>query len=192
MGFSDLGCYGSDIPTPNLDALAAGGLKYTQFYNTGRCCRSRAALLTGLYSHQAGVGNMMENQGQPGYRGHLNDQCVTIAEVLNSAGYFTAMTGKWHVGQEQGATQWGRGFDRSLKTVAGARRQTVIVSVLESRRQHLPTFTLSSVIEEIRRWCETGRSCFARWAKKLGLLGHGLPNDGRLSLLGRLIPVPDG
>jgi hypothetical protein len=66
------------------------------------------------------------------------------------------------------------------------------VSVLESLRQHLPTFTLSTVIKEIERWCETGRSCFARWAEKLGLIGRGLPNDGRLSLLDRLIPVPDG
>ncbi len=85
-----------------------------------------------------------------------------------------------------------RGTGRTNKTVAGARRQTVIVSVLESLRQHLSTFTLSSVIEEIRRWSETGRSCFARWVEKLGLTDHGLPDDGRLSLLDRVIPVPDG
>ncbi len=85
-----------------------------------------------------------------------------------------------------------RDTGRTNKTVAGARRQTVIVSVLESRRQHLSTVTLSSVIEEIRRWSETGRSCFARWVEKLGLIGHGLPDDGRLSLLDRVIPVPDG
>ena len=85
-----------------------------------------------------------------------------------------------------------RDTGRTNKTVAGARRQTVIVSVLESLRQHLSSFTLSSVIEEIRRWSETGRSCFARWVEKLGLTGHGLPNDGRLSLLDRVIPVPDG
>jgi len=85
-----------------------------------------------------------------------------------------------------------RDTGRTNKTVAGARRQTVIVSVLESLRQHLSSFTLSSVIEEIRRWCETGRSCFARWVEKLGLTDHGLPDDGRLSLLDRVIPVPDG
>ncbi|MGA2035781.1 MAG: hypothetical protein ABSG68_26330 [Thermoguttaceae bacterium] len=73
----------------------------------------------------------------------------------------------------------------------GARRQTTIVSVLESLRQHLSSFTLSSVIEEIRRWSETGRRCFARWVDKLGLTGHGLPGDSRLSLR-RVIPVPDG
>jgi hypothetical protein len=85
-----------------------------------------------------------------------------------------------------------RGTGRTNKTVAGARRQTVIVSVLESLRQHLSTFTLSSVIEEIRRWSETGRSCFARWVEKLGLIGHGHPDDGHISLLDRVIPVPDG
>ena len=97
MGFSDIGCYGSEIPTPNLDKLAAGGLRFTQFYNTGRCCPTRASLLTGLYPHQAGVGHMTEDRGEHGYRGDLNDRCVTIAEVLRSAGYRTAMTGKWHV-----------------------------------------------------------------------------------------------
>ncbi|MEZ6091441.1 MAG: arylsulfatase [Pirellulaceae bacterium] len=119
MGFSDIGCYGSEIPTPHLDALAAGGVRFSQFYNTGRCCPTRASLLTGLYSHQAGVGWMTQDQGVPGYRGQLNDQCVTIAEVLRPAGYFTAMTGKWHVGFEHGVTPWDRGFDRSLNLPAG-------------------------------------------------------------------------
>jgi arylsulfatase len=119
MGFSDLSCYGSEIPTPNLDGLAKNGLRFTQFYNTGRCCPTRASLLTGLYPHQAGVGHMMENKGVPGYQGHLNDTCVTMAEVLKPAGYFTAMTGKWHVGQEQGVVPWERGFDRSLNAPAG-------------------------------------------------------------------------
>ncbi|WP_231615809.1 arylsulfatase [Novipirellula artificiosorum] len=119
MGFSDIGCYGSEIPTPNLDALATNGVRFSQFYNTGRCCPTRASLLTGLYSHQAGIGWMTADQGLDGYRGRLNDHCVTIAEVLGSAGYFTAMTGKWHVGFEQGITPWGRGFDRSLNLPAG-------------------------------------------------------------------------
>jgi arylsulfatase len=119
MGFSDIGCFGSEIPTPHLDALAADGLRFTQFYNTGRCCPTRAALLTGLYSHQAGVGHMVEDRGQPGYRGRLNDSCVTFAEVLGPAGYFTAMSGKWHVGFEAGVTPKSRGFDRSLCAPAG-------------------------------------------------------------------------
>jgi arylsulfatase len=119
MGFSDIGCYGSEIPTPNLDSLAAGGLKFKQFYNTGRCCPTRAALLTGLYSHQTGVGGMTNDREIPGYRGRLNDACVTIPEVLKPAGYFTAMTGKWHVGQNQGVTPWSRGFQRNLTAAAG-------------------------------------------------------------------------
>ena len=119
MGFSDIGCYGSEIPTPNLDALAAGGLRFTQFYNTGRCCPTRASLLTGLYSHQTGVGHMTDDKGAPGYRGRLNDQCATFAEVLKPAGYFTAMSGKWHVGQNHGVTPWSRGFERSLNAPAG-------------------------------------------------------------------------
>lgn len=119
MGISDIGCYGGEISTPHLDALAENGVRFSQFYNTGRCCPTRASILTGLYPHQAGVGWMTANQGLPGYQGHLNNQCVTIAEVLKSAGYFTLMTGKWHVGFEQGTTPWGRGFDRCLNLPAG-------------------------------------------------------------------------
>lgn len=119
MGFSDIGAYGSEIPTPNLDALAETGARFTQFYNTGRCCPTRASLLTGLYSHQAGMGWMTTDQGQPGYQGALNDQCVTIAEVLGTAGYYTAMTGKWHVGFKSGVTPWERGFQHSLNLPAG-------------------------------------------------------------------------
>jgi arylsulfatase len=122
MGFSDLGCYGSEIPTPNLDALAADGLRFTRFYNTGRCSPSRTALLTGLYSQQAGIGLLTEDKKQPGYRGQLNDQCVTLAEVLGSAGYFTAISGKWHVGHDNGKEPgpWVRGFQRSLNAAKGA------------------------------------------------------------------------
>src|SRR5437588_12684030 len=82
LGFSDLGCYGSEIATPNLDRLAREGLRFTQFYNCGRCCPTRASLLTGLYPHQAGVGDMEADLGLPAYQGYLNDRCVTIAEVL--------------------------------------------------------------------------------------------------------------
>ncbi|MDP6636487.1 MAG: arylsulfatase [Phycisphaerae bacterium] len=123
MGFSDLGCYGSEINTPNLDALAAGGLRFTQFYNTGRCCPTRASLLTGLYPHQAGVGHMNGDRGpqHPGYRGRLTGRCVTIAEVLNPAGYYTFTTGKWHVGSKE-KSHWpvGRGFKRSYSCPQGA------------------------------------------------------------------------
>ena len=113
MGFSDIGCYGSEIPTPNLDALAEGGLRFTQFYNTGRCCPTRATLLTGLYAHQAGVGHMTDNYGVPGYVGALNNQCVTLGSVASSAGYHSLATGKWHVGSKD-KMMWplSRGFDR--------------------------------------------------------------------------------
>src|SRR5882757_9648830 len=85
VGFSDIGCFGSEIHTPNLDKLAANGLRFTQFYNTARCCPTRASLLTGLYPHQAGVGHMVQDLGSPAYRGDLNRNCVTIAEALKPA-----------------------------------------------------------------------------------------------------------
>ena len=97
MGFSDIGCYGSEIQTPNLDSLARNGVRFTQFYNTARCCPTRATLLTGLYAHQAGIGHMMNDRGYDGYRGELSGDCVTIAEVMKAAGYRTYMSGKWHV-----------------------------------------------------------------------------------------------
>ena len=126
MGYSDLGCYGSEIQTPNLDGLAAGGVRFTQFYNTARCCPTRAALLTGLYSHQAGIGWMMRDDGHAGYRGDLNERCVTIAQVLKPAGYRTYMVGKWHVSKhtkpEGPRHNWPlqRGFDRFYGTIHGA------------------------------------------------------------------------
>ena len=116
MGFSDLGCYGSEIPTPNLDRLAAAGLRFTQFYNTARCSPSRAALLTGLYPHHAGMGHLDPyiRKGSHGYTGKLSAECVTLGEVLGDAGYATSMTGKWHLGLVNGTPPWKRGFERSL------------------------------------------------------------------------------
>ncbi|MDA7861860.1 sulfatase-like hydrolase/transferase, partial [bacterium] len=96
MGYSDIGCYGSEIKTPVLDQLADSGLRLTQFYNTSRCCPTRAALLTGLYSHQAGIGLMTGDRGYDAYRGDLNRQCVTLAEALGKD-YQNYMSGKWHV-----------------------------------------------------------------------------------------------
>src|SRR5205085_1482718 len=97
MGFSDLGCYGGEIRTPHLDRLAGEGVRFTQFYNMARCCPSRAALLTGIYPHQAGIGAMNQDLGRPAYQGELNDRCVTIAEALRDGGYRTGMAGKWHL-----------------------------------------------------------------------------------------------
>lgn len=112
MGYSDLGCMGSSIQTPNIDELAETGLLFTQFYNAGRCCPSRASLLTGMYSHKAGIGHMAEQLDHPAYRGFLNDHCLTIAEALRSAGYATYMAGKWHVGTDRPHWPLQRGFDK--------------------------------------------------------------------------------
>ncbi len=127
MGFSDLGCYGGEVLTPNLDRLAHNGLRFTHFYNAARCCPSRASLLTGLYPHQTGLGHMTSvDYGLPGYRADLNEQCVTIAEVLRMEGYHTYMSGKWHVTQsifEDGdRNNWPlqRGFDRFYGTLIAA------------------------------------------------------------------------
>ncbi len=126
MGYSDIGPYGGEIDTPTLDRLAQDGLRFTQFYNTARCCPTRASLLTGLYPHQAGVGWMMSDKDLPGYQGDLNDHSLTIAEVLSDAGYATYMAGKWHVtpfrGPDAAKSNWPRqrGFDRFFGTIHGA------------------------------------------------------------------------
>jgi len=121
MGFADLGSFGSEIHTPNIDRLAAQGLKLTQFYNAGRCCPSRTALLTGLYPHQAGVGDMVKDWGDPAYQGYLNNNCATIAELLKTeAGYNTIVSGKWHVGLVPSALAYNRGFDQSFTMLNNA------------------------------------------------------------------------
>jgi len=126
MGYSDIGCYGSEIETPVLNQLAANGLRFTQFYNTARCCPTRASILTGLYPHQAGVGHMMGDYGTEAYAGDLSQHAVTIAEVLKSSGYHTYMSGKWHVtphkmpGDPQYNWPLQRGFDRFFGTIHGA------------------------------------------------------------------------
>ncbi|MHC4405840.1 MAG: arylsulfatase [Planctomycetota bacterium] len=111
LGYSDIGCFGGEIETPHLDRLAAGGVRFSQFYNAGRCCPARASLLTGLYPHQAGVGMMVYRNWGEGYQGYLNQRCVTFAEVLGAAGYQTMMTGKWHTGHVPESRPEVRGFD---------------------------------------------------------------------------------
>jgi arylsulfatase A-like enzyme len=126
MGFSDIGCYGGEVHTPNLDRLAANGVRFTQAYNTARCCPTRASLLTGLHPHQTGVGHMTADWDLDGYRGDLNDRCVTMAEVLKGAGYATYMSGKWHVTRHTAANgpqhSWPRqrGFDEYWGIITGA------------------------------------------------------------------------
>lgn len=128
MGFSDIGCYGGEINTPNLDYLAKEGIRYTQFYNAARCCPTRASLLTGLYPHQAGMGWMTNSDmGTPAYQGDLSKNAATIAEVLQTTGYNTYMTGKWHLSNTRkdkgGVTDnWPvqRGFEQYFGLVGGA------------------------------------------------------------------------
>lgn len=134
MGFSDLGCYGSEIDTPNIDGMAREGVRFSQMYNMARCCPTRASLLTGLYPHQAGVGHMVGDYGVPEYQGYLNQNCSTIAEVLKTGGYRTQLSGKWHVGgnyplhhselatpgDAQHPTPLQRGFDHYWGTLTGA------------------------------------------------------------------------
>jgi arylsulfatase A-like enzyme len=117
LGFSDLGCYGGEIDTPNLNSLAAGGLRFTQFYSTARCCPSRASILTGQYPHKVGVGHMVTDLGHPGYRGRLSENAVTLAEVLKAAEYRTFMSGKWHVGTHDPTRH---GFEQYFGTLISA------------------------------------------------------------------------
>lgn len=124
MGYSDIGCYGSEIRTPNLDALAAGGVAMSQFYNTARCSPARASLLTGLHPHQTGIGILTDDNGPVGYPGTINNRCVTIAEILRDHGYATAMRGKWHltgqVHEPNDAWPTRRGFDDFYGILTGA------------------------------------------------------------------------
>lgn len=121
MGYSDLGCFGSEINTPNIDRLASEGIRFTQFYNRARCCPTRVSLLTGLYPHNAGLGDMtyMGDWGPAGYKNEINSNCVTIAEVLRNNGYSTLMSGKWHIGET--AENWPRqrGFEEFFGLVQG-------------------------------------------------------------------------
>jgi arylsulfatase len=120
LGFSDLGSFGGEINTPNLDALAREGVRLTQFYNTGRCCPSRAALLTGQYPHRVGLGHMTTNDlGQPGYRGVVSSDAQTIAQALAPAGYRSFISGKWHLGTDD-PTQYG--FEEFYGTLVSAKR----------------------------------------------------------------------
>lgn len=130
MGFSDIGPYGGEIETPTLDSLATGGMKFSRFYNSGRCCPTRASLMTGLHPHQTGIG-WMTNPPQekkmdhgpdfPSYRGFLNRNSVTMAEVLRESGYATFLAGKWHLGMNE-RDRWPlqRGFDKFYGNLPGA------------------------------------------------------------------------
>ncbi|MCA9735212.1 MAG: arylsulfatase [Deferribacteres bacterium] len=124
LGYSDLGCYGSEIQTPNLDKMAENGIRFNRFYNQARCCPSRAALLTGLYAHNAGMGGMVSHIGEKRedgpYQGYLSRDVVTIAEALQETGYHSYISGKWHVGEDQENWPLQRGFERYFGLISGA------------------------------------------------------------------------
>ena len=155
MGFSDLQCYGGEVPTPNINKLADEGVRFTQFYNTARCSPSRAALLTGLYPHEAGMG-FLDNMVVPnskGTQGRLRDDCVTMAEVLDDAGYFTIMTGKWHLGHMHGTPPGKRGFMRSLSRPD---RRTVLSQSTATPRATASSSTANATSSTTRNSAKTG------------------------------------
>ncbi|WP_127111853.1 arylsulfatase [Shimia sediminis] len=152
MGYSDIGCYGSEVKTPNLDRLARQGMRFSSMYNAARCCPTRASLLTGCYPHKAGIGHMIGDFGIESYRGRLLDENVTIAEALKSAGYDTLMSGKWHVGGDYDSRftdQWNpgdeehpvplqRGFDRFYGLLDGASSYFNPHFIMEDTKRVLP------------------------------------------------------
>jgi arylsulfatase len=125
MGFSDLGAYGSEVATPNLDALAREGSRFTNFHVGATCSPTRSLLLSGVDNHLNGMGNMHEfltpeQKGNPGYEGYLNKRVVTITNLMRDSGYRTSMAGKWHLGSEPGYRPHDRGFDRTFALMQGA------------------------------------------------------------------------
>ena len=123
LGYSDIGCYGGEIRTPNLDRLGRDGVRFTQFFNTARCSPSRASLLTGLHPHQTGIGVLTDEDPPGGYPGSLNDRCATLAELLSADGYATGLSGKWHMSSSltEPADSWPtrRGFEHFYGLIAG-------------------------------------------------------------------------
>ena len=160
MGFSDLGCYGGEIETPNLDVLAMNGLRFTQYYNAARCVPTRGSLLTGVYPHQAGVGAMVSPENRPGYRGRLVERVVTLAEVLRGGDYQTFMTGKWHVTHfnynnpeptlHRDSWPLQRGFDRFFGHLSGGGSYYDMVSLMKGNEfiQASKDFYLTDAINQ--------------------------------------------
>ena len=125
MGFADMGSFGGEIATPNLDALANAGVRFTNFYTHASCSPTRSLLLSGVDTHVNGLGNMDEwiapnQRNVPGYEGYLNDRVVTLPELLKGAGYHTYMTGKWHLGKAPDKIPAARGFERDFSLLDGA------------------------------------------------------------------------
>lgn len=168
LGYSDLGCYGGEIRTPVLDSLAAEGLRFTRAYNSSRCCPSRASLLTGLYPHQAGIGRFVGNGKLPGYRGRLSAQCVTLAEVLEPAGYATYACGKWHV-NDPGPIQRGfrefYGFVHGYAVDSWDPRMMVRLPADRKAREYAPEtyFATDAITDHALEFLETARETGRPW-----------------------------
>ncbi|KAI1333069.1 alkaline-phosphatase-like protein [Xylariaceae sp. FL0255] len=139
LGFSDVGCFGSEIRTPNIDKLASNGVRFTDFHAASMCSPSRSMILTGTDHHIAGLGTLIEWMGAPkghnpkgipyshgpargklGYEGYLNERVVTLPEILRDAGYLTLLSGKWHLGLTKEKSPWARGFERSFALMPGS------------------------------------------------------------------------
>jgi arylsulfatase A-like enzyme len=188
MGFTDLGAFGAEIETPNIDALARTGVRFSNFHTSVSCSPTRSMLMSGSDNHIAGLGNMSElmtpeQEGQPGYEGHLNDRVVSLAEVMREGGYDTFMAGKWHLGDEPEHFPVARGFDRSFSMLQGGAShwadmtglqvptQPVAKYVIDDRElDELPADFYSSrsyadfLIDAIRENREDGRPFLAYFA----------------------------
>ncbi|MFW6061953.1 MAG: arylsulfatase [Planctomycetota bacterium] len=170
MGYSDIGCYGGEINTPNLDALARGGMRFSQVYNCARCCPTRASILTGLYPHKAGIGHMVRDLGHPSYRGFLSERSVTLAEALRPAGYRSMLSGKWHVGglwPRRPGVEWrlddprkplplDRGFDRFYGCPGGGSYYFVSPLISDEHYEEVPEgfYTSDNYTTEAIRFIE--------------------------------------
>ena len=124
LGYTDLGCYGGDIKTPNIDLLAKQGIQFTNFHTSPMCAPTRAMLLSGNDNHVAGIGSMFPvkgttREGKPGYEGHLADRIVPVAQLLKNGGYQTFMSGKWHIGYEDPYIPYAKGFEKSFVLLNG-------------------------------------------------------------------------
>ncbi len=197
LGYSDLGCYGGEIATPNLDRLAANGLRMTQVYNTARCCSTRASLLTGLYPHQAGVGAMTADNGLPGYRGFLTDRCVTIPSALREAGYQTFLSGKWHL---QGAGNpdcipTKRGFDEfygCYKAYASFYRPDIYVREPADRPQPKygdDFYATDAITDQALTFIEQARAKTKPYFLYLAYNAPHFPLQAPKALIDRYVPV---
>ena len=170
LGWSDVGCFGAEISTPNIDRLASDGRRFTQMYNNCRCSPTRASLLTGLYPTQTGIGLMTQSQGTPEYQGYLNRRCVTLAEALGPAGYKTSISGKWHVAGNRQQRAWphARGFDEAYCGLGGNGYFTIeqyrngeLIGISDDPDFHLTDSTTDHAVETISRFCAGDQPFFS-------------------------------